>query len=295
MTLNQIMLNRLSFIKYLYQDAVKKSNQPSPQNSASILAFHDSIELFLQLSVEFLNANPKTNIKFMAYWDIINQNLIGQQLSQKASMNRLNTARRSLKHNGLLPTKSDIEAFRVNSKNFFEDNTPIVFKIDFSEISLIDLIHNDEVKKILKQSQDFSKDGRYKESLEHLAKAFLMLISDYEKDKKDYYKQPLFRIGEDLSFAKFWDSSRNGVIDSLREIQMIIKLLCLKIDCRKYLKFRVLTPIIFSGHEIFDEMEPFWFNVKERKFNKEQVEFCFNFIIESALKLQEFDFEIENL
>ena len=29
--------------------------------------------------------------------------------------------------------------------------------------------------------------------------------------------------------------------------------------------------------------------------NKENFEFCFNFIIESALKLQEFDFEIKNL
>ncbi len=295
MTLNQIILNRLSFIQYLYQDAVEKSRKPSPQDSASILAFHDAIELFLQLSVEFLNANPKTNIKFMAYWDIINQKLIGQQLSQKASMNRLNTARRSLKHNGILPTKSDIEAFRVNSKNFFEDNSPIVFGIDFSEISLIDLIHNDKVKRILKQAQELCKNGQYKDSLEQLVIAFRMLILDYEKDKKDYYGRPLFQIGEDLSSAKFWDSSDDGVIDSLSEIQMIIKLLCLKIDCRKYIKFRVLTPIIFSGHELFDEFKPYWPNAKERKFNKEQVEFCFNFIIESALKLQEFDFEIENL
>jgi len=52
MTLNQVILKRLSFIKYLYQLAIDQSNQPSPQNSASILTFHDAIELFLQLSAE---------------------------------------------------------------------------------------------------------------------------------------------------------------------------------------------------------------------------------------------------
>ena len=46
---------------------------------------------------------------------------------------------------------------------------------------------------------------------------------------------------------------------------------------------------------IYDKYITLWVSVKERKFNEEQVEFCFNFIIESALKLQEFDFDIENL
>lgn len=119
MNLNSIVLKRLSFIKYLYQLAVEQSNQPSPKDSSSILTFHDSIELFLQLSGEILNAKIKTTTKFMEYWEIINKELGGVELSQKASMNRLNTARRSLKHSGLLPTKPDIESFRVNSKDFF--------------------------------------------------------------------------------------------------------------------------------------------------------------------------------
>lgn len=296
MTLNQIILNRLSFIKYLYQDAVEKSKKPSPKDSASILTFHDAIELFLQLSVEFLNANPKTDIKFIAYWDIINQKLSGNQLLHKAPMIRLNKARVNLKHHGQLINKSDIEAFRVNSKNFFEDNTPIVFGIDFSEISLIDLIENDEVKQILKDTQDFFKNRQYKEALERLAIAFYVLISDYEKSKTRYGKSP-FLIGESSRFILTPDltSDYREIAKSLKEIQEIIKMLCLDIDCRKYAKFRLLTPIIFRGKEIYDKYSTFWVSVKERKFNEEQVEFCFDFIIESALKLQEFDFDIENL
>lgn len=296
MTLNQIILNRLSFIKYLYQDAVEKSRKPSPKDSASILAFHDSIELFLQLSAEYLIANPKIKTNFMDYWPIINQKLSGNQLLHKASMIRLNKARVNLKHQGQLINKSDIETFRVNARDFFEDNTPIIFGINFSEISLIDLIENDEVKQILKDAQDFSSNNNYKESIERLAIAFDVLILDYEKSKTRYRRSP-FSIGENLSFI--WTSDLNSdlekIVESMKEIQKTIKLLCLNIDYRKYSRFHLLTPRLFRGKEIYGKYNVYWYNVKERKFNKEQVEFCFNFIIESALKLQEFDFEIENI
>jgi len=211
-------------------------------------------------------------------------------------MIRLNKVRVNLKHQGQSINKSDIEAFRVNSKDFFEDNTPIVFGIDFSEISLIDLIENDEVKQILKDAQNFSSNNNYKESIERLAIAFNVLISDYEKSKTRYRRSP-FLIGENSRFIWTPDlnSDHREIVKSLKEIQEIIKLLCLDIDCRKYEKFRLLTPIIFRGKEIYDKYNTFWLNIKERKFNEEQVDFCFNFIIESALKLQEFDFEIENI
>lgn len=142
MSISQVILKRLSFIKYLYQLGIRQSRQKTPQDSISILMFHDSIELFLQLSTEYLNASTQTNINFMEYWGIINQKLQGQQLSQKNQMNRLNKARVNLKHHGLLLNESDIESFRVNTSDFFSDNCSIVFEINFSEISLIDLIDN---------------------------------------------------------------------------------------------------------------------------------------------------------
>lgn len=307
MTLNQIILNRLSFIKYLYQHSVDQSNQPSPQNSASILTFHDAIEIFLQLSVEFLNANPRTDIKFMAYWDIINQKLSGNQLLHKASMIRLNKARVNLKHHGQLINKSDIETFRVNTKDFFEDNTPIIFKIDFSEISLIDLIENEEVKQILKDAQEFSMNRKYKEALERLAIAFDILILDYENSKTYRRKSPFF-IGKEINESNICDPDciiEHELYDiavSVIEIQKVIKFLCLNIDYRKYAKFFLLTPKIFRASilvnkdkRIYNKYNAFWDNVIEKKLNEDSVEFCFNFIIESALKLQEFDFEMENL
>ena len=86
-------------------------------------------------------------------------------------------------------------------------------------------------------------------------------------------------------------------------MQFALKLLCFKIDYRKYKKYQILTPKLYRKHRgaekkfnniVYDKFIPYWFNEKEREFTNEQVEFCFNFIIESALKLQEFDFEVKD-
>lgn len=97
------VIKRLAFIKYLYKLAVDQSKRPEPLCSASILTFHDAIELFLQLASEHLNVG-KQQPSFMEYWDLISQKLSNQELTQKESMRRLNRARVALKHHGTLPS-----------------------------------------------------------------------------------------------------------------------------------------------------------------------------------------------
>lgn len=159
------------------------------------------------------------------------------------------------------------------------------------------MIQNDKVKKILTDIQDLCKNGQYKDGLEHSAIAFDVLISDYEKSKTDHYGRSPFLVGEDIRWIKPFDVNRNleGIFDYLEEIQKAIKLLCFNIDYRKYAKFRLLTPKLIFGNKFYDKYNIIWFNEEKSKFKKKNVEFCFNFIIECALKLQEFDFEIENI
>lgn len=47
---------RLSFIKYLFNLGVEQSHKPEPLCWASVLTFHDSVELFLQLSAEYVKS-----------------------------------------------------------------------------------------------------------------------------------------------------------------------------------------------------------------------------------------------
>jgi len=54
------IIKRLAFIKYLYKLAVDQSRRPEPLCSASILTFHDAVELFLQLASEHLDVGKTT-------------------------------------------------------------------------------------------------------------------------------------------------------------------------------------------------------------------------------------------
>lgn len=61
---------RLAIIKYLYNVAVEQSMKPEPICSTSVLTFHDSIELFLELAAEHLDKG-KSGVNFMAYWELL--------------------------------------------------------------------------------------------------------------------------------------------------------------------------------------------------------------------------------
>lgn len=298
MEINPETIRRLAFIKYFFQFAREQSKLPSPQNYLSILMFHDSVELFLHLSAESLGLNL-TNISFMEYFTRINNKLEDKELSQRTSMDKLNRTRVSLKHKGLYPNPIDIEYFRVNTQNFFEENCPIVFGIEFTDISLLNLIQDEEVRKELENAQSVFNNGHYKESLEIIAIAFHILLENYEKNKKVYELSP-FHIGVDLDFEMGFidnpftnDRGLNSLKKTVKRIQEVLKIIILNLDYRKYLKFRLLTPdhVIYAKGVKYSTM---WLSRRDKMdFKKDDVEYCIEFVIESALKLQEFDFEID--
>ena len=297
--MNPTYLQRLSFIKYLFSIGLYQSNQPEPLYGASILSFHDSVELFLQLSLEKLNIS-KTTQNFMDYWDIIDKELKNTILSQKEGMRRLNKARVDLKHYGIIPSKLDIESFRVTTSAFFNENCPIIFVINFDDISLIDTIKFERPKNLLKQAKENFENGLIDKSLESLALSFEYLISDYEESKKDELNRSPFFFGEPMTNLKSFylggiineDRKIKEFVDkvskSIEEIQKAIKILSFGIDYKKYAKFQSIVPyVVFSINN-----EPIFYVREGMTLSKEDLEFCINFMVESALKLQEFDFEL---
>jgi hypothetical protein len=120
------VLRRLAFIRYLYRLGVEQSNAPEALAPAAVLTFHDSIELFFQLASEVLNAGG-SDLPFMKYFDALDDKLKPRTLGQRHSVQRMNKARVAIKHHGTMPSRADVEVFRVNVADFFAENTPLVF------------------------------------------------------------------------------------------------------------------------------------------------------------------------
>ncbi|MEK7397911.1 MAG: hypothetical protein AAB116_13340, partial [Candidatus Poribacteria bacterium] len=264
-------------------------------------------------TAQYLDVDKKNSrVTFMDYWDIVPQSKkeLNIQLTQKVSMKRLNDARNNFKHQGMIFSKLDIESYRASAANFFAENTPLIFGIEFSDLSLIDLIQFDNAKNALKEAQEQLNKNMIEKALENISIAFDQLISDYENTKRGVFGSTPFDFGNsfasirasdifagknpksvaELSFnqRKFEDFI-NSVNASMKSIQLALKLISLGIDYRKYSKFHLYMPITNrtqNGGYFFDFMG--------KLPTTQDAQFCIDFIIESAIILQEFDYVIEH-
>lgn len=287
-------LRRLAFIRYLYNIAIDQSRQPEPLGAASILTFHDSVELFLQLASEHLNVVAKKS-EFMDYWPLIKPKLSGNGLTYEASMKRLNKSRVGLKHYGILPSNLDIEGFRASATNFFEENTPLVFGIEFGSISMVHLVECVEVRSSLEEASRRMVEGRNEEALDKIAIGFVQLVAYHEERTRTWFSRSPFIFGErfswtdsvlirvtDHNFRQFADK----VSRSIQAIQDGMEIISLGLNYTRYVKFKLLTPHVNrlgggAKYEIAKLREGAPFLIDDCRF-------CHDFVVDSALRLQNF-------
>lgn len=287
-----VEVKRLALIRYLYKAGVEQSNQPEPLNTLSLLSFHDAAELFLHLAAEHLNAD-KTAQGFMDYWDKINQKIHPDQITQKDSMDRLNKARVQLKHHGTSPSKLDMEAFRATVTNFFQDNTPKVFGIDFDSVSLVDLVAYDGAKSKLRSAQHMMQSGDTNGAIRDIAASFTLLIREYEQKTRPEFGDSPFSFGPELTFETSFFMGVEGkmkdfvdkVNESISSMQTAIKIISFGFDYRKYSKFQSLTPSVIVT---MDDVHV----APSSRAAPEDCRFCFDYVIECAIRLQDFDYNL---
>jgi hypothetical protein len=265
---------QLALIKYLFGIGLEQSRKPEPFCVFSILTFHDAVELFLALSSLYLNVG-KTDINFLTYWELLDSKLDVNRLTQKESMRRLNSARVALKHSGAIPAKVEVENFRANTTDFFNENTPIVFGIEFASISLVDLVQSEEARNSLKEAQEMLVQNKIEDGLDKVVLAFDQLIADYQNRNVGEYGNMPFHFGR---------HQRD------QDIRDAVEILCLGIDYRRYAKFSILTYRSLIQQESGDYEVA---RQGEATRTSEDLQFCIDFVIESAINLQDFQFRLE--
>lgn len=291
---NEILLKRLTIIKFLYRIGLEQSYNSEMISFFSILSFHDSVEMFLKLAAERKGKQDCQN--FMDYWEKI------PELTLKENMRNLNTRRVNLKHKGIVPGKIEIESSRVNTTDFFKQNSSIIFGLDFSEISLFNLIKFKKTKEYLVESQNALDKNKIENCIENVTKSFSELIYEYKENKKDLIDKTHFDLTERISFSPISFDRLTRTDESLKDIfrkvdenfqnlENAFEVIALGIDYRKYIKFKILTPMSYRDPQGEYHIELYG----EKNWSKENCQFLIDFVLDSALKLQEFDFDYNNL
>jgi hypothetical protein len=289
----EILIQRLSIIKMLFKMGVDYSRYGEIYLGLSILAFHDCIEMFLNLVVENSQKGEKKP-KHAIFETILKSH---PELSHRDSIISLNTVRNNLKHDFILPSRGDVVKYKQITEDFFVQNTPKVFNLEFKDISLISLIKDENVKQFIMKSETFLNENQEMESIEQIAYAFDELIHNYEKNKMKFGDSP-FSFGQQTyrdSFSekqkKVFEEYSKYANNRFSEIERALKILALGIDYKRYAKFIQITPVVtrIGEDNLYSEL------TRNIKFNPDNCLFCIDFVTETALKLQEFDFDDDDL
>jgi hypothetical protein len=214
-------------------------------------------------------------------------------LGHEREMDRLNRLRVDLKHHSITIAESEIERARVNTTNFFEENTPIIFGIDFDEISMTDSVEYQPARDYLNLATRFMEQEKFGEAVNKIAIAFDMIMDEYLGQKMSVFgTSPIQFEPKFHHYDRMYDGVKRIVNDSIQPLKKPIEIMSLGLDYQKYVMFRRLTPEVMKvlkqggGYHYF-EMEP------SKNITEGQCQFCLDFVIDSAFRIQEFDFDIK--
>jgi hypothetical protein len=242
-------------------------------------------------------------MKFMEYWKQLDKTVPVMQGHQK-TMEKLNRLRVDLKHHGIIPHKMETEACRVNVASFVDAVVSAVFATEIEKVSMVDLIHNQKAKSKLVEANGNMERDEISNALLNIAIAFQEIIRDYEDERAELYRKAPFEFARE----EYLRSSTNYVIDAEQKdlvgtivsLQNAIRIIALGIDFQRYSRFKSMTPGVENDGKGGWEPSFYFQAILEdhvdrndyRLPSKVECQFCFDFVIETAIRLQELGVQI---
>lgn len=300
-------VERLVFIKFLLKQAEISKDLDRPLSSTTILTLHDAVECFLQLAYEQLTGKSKLAGSQIldTYTEKINDALLAKNEQQinKAFIKRINELRNQLKHATIFIDGKNIQNLFSETELFFVDFSDIIFEINFSELSLVMLISNEEIRKHLINAENEMENSNLQMAMFNIGKAFYEL-EELAIEVKGKYGENILSKHHKIDYLIKYRASREkgpeGVLkDSLKEIATDInrlqdelhelkKSISLSANFKEYKKFQTIIPYVTKlvqggTGEVF-----FWIPDEEQKnkveYTIEQTKFCFDFVISVSLR-----------
>ena len=123
--------------------------------------------------------NAKEQSGFTAHLDALNK--VGITVPYVAKLQELNKARVGFKHYGNLPARDEAKKHQNYVEDFLIVATSEHFGITFDDLSLVDLVADEEIRNFLKSAEEKSKVGAHAEAMAECGKARSTLFGKLSK------------------------------------------------------------------------------------------------------------------
>jgi len=271
------IMKRMILAKMLYDNGViaTATGNDRLRFAQGIINFHDSVDLSLGAIADHLNISTKRTVSLLEYVDIIpKEDIEHRKIPCSQQLKTLNTLRNDIKHEGILPDPESNKHFPATITTFLNEICFSFFELDFNKINLIELISNQELKKLLVQAETLIANHEYELSFEQLS---LVMYNIIEKD----FLQSRFNTEDVLNRVR-----KIGYPKS-ESMELTVKLLEHGVDLKLYKDLHTLIP--FAGLNYETEEIVFWCPKTFShggNWTEENARMCLTFVIDLALKFQ---------
>lgn len=170
------MLPQLLLSKRMFLEASSYADRADPVSAGiAISMFQDAVEIYVWTLVKERNVPIKDRTAgFVSNIEAVQKS--GINMPHSAKLLELNKARVGFKHYGNLPASAEAGKFRMYVEDFLQAAMLEHFAIRFDELSLVDLVSDNEIRKHLQLAEQNIAHASLKDAAGELAKARTLLF-----------------------------------------------------------------------------------------------------------------------
>ena len=268
------VLNRIIFAKKLYKDGELSCNIGNDQMifAKGLLLLHDATDNALGAIADHIGVKLKGDTYILKYFEIIKEeDPQNRTLPYMTQIRNLTTIRNNIKHQGIFPDIKSNAHFPSTVYQLITDICKTYLSLDFSTVSLKNLIRDEKVLNFINRAEKEMADGKMRESL--ISSAFAM-----------YYICESSLI---ITSSEFFLKQKELIYPEPYGSRQTINLLQNRVDPYLYHRFKNLTPLIGENTKT-DKLIYWWDKAFGHSANwtVRNAKFCLDFCIDTALKYQ---------
>lgn len=283
------VVRRICLARHLFElgkSSLNSSNDLYLFSAANLM--QDAVEAFLLAVADFVEAGIDSNTFFDKYFVLINKQIDPKELPFKNKLLRLNKIRVNSKHYGIMPARDECVRLAAFVREFFEEVSSSILKVNFSTVSTIDLLKDGETKDLLSEARKYLEDKNYGECSITCRKAiYLEILKDYnisEFQEEQEYKgllgpfsnAPFYTRNKEYIEKNIKDPTDFIVLDHSHLDQELLKY---SVDNTTFWNIWRLTPEVFRTKDK-EWVVKYDFDKLEREILKDKIEYIFNSTID---------------
>jgi len=241
--MNATLLMRLALAKTFLNKAEYALKQGGDELSlaTAVVDMHDCIDNFLGVLASELQAYvPERNDFMIVRFEKVSEKYkikYGEELPSRSNIKLLNTLRNGVKHDGAIPSATQIIGLVSSLKGFVNDVCTKVFGIKLVDVSLISQVSNEEKRISLELIEKDIKEKDFKEAMMKSAKTLFKFHDCYAANMSGLLEV----IARIQSGGKY---NKSNIFPETDVQHTSLKLLEVGIDPYLYYRFKNLTPEI---------------------------------------------------